>query len=82
MDGTGPASPPAGGSPLATGTFAGMSIRKFAGEEAQELFLDWVSQKPKGYVLNTDSGLSDRGEHPASPGELLHARRPLKKWVR
>ena len=37
-----------------------MSVRKFAGEEAQEPFLDWVSQKPQGYVLNTDSGLSDR----------------------
>ena len=60
MDGTGPASPPAGGSPLATGTFAGMSIRKFAGEEAHKPFLNWVSQKPKGYVLNTDASLSDR----------------------
>ena len=38
-----------------------MSIRKFAGEDGQEPFLDWVSQKPKGYVLNTDAGLSDRG---------------------
>jgi hypothetical protein len=37
-----------------------VSVRKFAGEEAPEPFLDWVSQKPKGYVLNTDSGLSDR----------------------
>ena len=46
---------------LVAATFAGMSIRKFAGEDGQEPFLDWVSQKPKGYVLNTDAGLSDRG---------------------
>jgi hypothetical protein len=38
-----------------------MSIRKFAGEDGEGPFLDWVGQKPKGYVLNTDSGLSDRG---------------------
>lgn len=37
-----------------------MSIGKFAGEDGQEPFLDWVSQKPKGYVLNTDPALSDR----------------------
>jgi hypothetical protein len=34
-----------------------MSIRKFAGEDGQTPFLNWVSQKPKGYVLNTDAGL-------------------------
>ena len=38
-----------------------MSIRKFAGEDELEPFRDWVTQKPKGHVLNTDSGLSDRG---------------------
>ena len=38
-----------------------MSVRKFAGEDQQEPFREWVSQKPKGYVLNTDSGLSHRG---------------------
>ena len=37
-----------------------MSIRKFAGEDGQEPFLDWVSRKPKGYLLNTDAALSDR----------------------
>ena len=37
-----------------------MSIRKFAGEDAREPFLEWVSQKPKGYVLNTDAALSER----------------------
>jgi hypothetical protein len=35
-------------------------IRKFAGEDELEPFREWVSRKPKGYVLNTDSGLSDR----------------------
>jgi hypothetical protein len=45
---------------LAAATFAGMSIRKFAGEDTLEPFLEWVGQKPKGYVLNTDSDLSDR----------------------
>jgi hypothetical protein len=37
-----------------------MSIRKFAGEDGQDQFLDWVSRKPKGYLLNTDAALSDR----------------------
>ena len=37
-----------------------MSVRKFAGEDQLDSFREWVSQKPKGYVLNTDSGLSDR----------------------
>ena len=52
---------PSGRRGLVAATFAGMSIRKFAGEDGQGPFLDWVSQKPKGYVLNTDAGLSDRG---------------------
>jgi hypothetical protein len=34
-----------------------MPIRKFAGEDGQTPFLNWVSQKPKEYVLNTDAGL-------------------------
>ena len=51
---------PSGRHGLVAATFAGMSIRKFAGEDGQEPFLDWVSQKPKGYVLNTDPALSDR----------------------
>jgi hypothetical protein len=34
-------------------------VRKFAGEDELEPFRQWVVQKPKGYVLNTDSGLSD-----------------------
>jgi hypothetical protein len=38
-----------------------MAVRKFAGEDELGPFREWVSQKPKGYVLNTDSGLSDRG---------------------
>ena len=38
-----------------------MGVRKFAGEDELEPFREWVSQKPKGYVLNTDGGLSDRG---------------------
>jgi hypothetical protein len=38
-----------------------MSIRKFAGEDGQEPFRGWVGLKPKGYVLNTDAGMSDRG---------------------
>jgi len=37
-----------------------VSVRKFAGGDEQEPFRQWVSQKPKGYVLNTDKGLSDR----------------------
>ena len=37
-----------------------MALRKFAGEDEQEPFRDWVGQKPKGYVLNTDARLSDR----------------------
>ena len=37
-----------------------MSVRKFAGEDQLASVREWVSQKPKGYVLNTDSGLSDR----------------------
>ena len=60
MDAAATASP-SGRRGLVAATFAGMSIRKFAGEDGQEPFLDWVSQKPKGYVLNTDAGLSDRG---------------------
>lgn len=38
-----------------------MSIRRFAGEDEAESFRDWVAQKPRGYVLNSDKGLSDRG---------------------
>ena len=38
-----------------------MAVRKFAGEEELEPFREWVAQKPKGVLLNTDSGLSDRG---------------------
>ena len=38
-----------------------MAVRKFAGEDELGPFREWVSQKPKGYMLNTDSGLSDRG---------------------
>jgi hypothetical protein len=38
-----------------------MAVRKFAGEDELGPFREWVSEKPKGYVLNTDSGLSDRG---------------------
>jgi hypothetical protein len=53
--------PPSSRRGLVAATFAGMSIRKFAGEDELEPFRDWVTQKPKGYVLNTDSGLSDRG---------------------
>ena len=60
MDAAATASP-SGRRGLVAATFAVMSIRKFAGEDGQEPFLDWVSQKPKGYVLNTDAGLSDRG---------------------
>ncbi len=37
-----------------------MSVRKFAGEDGQEPFVEWVGQKPKDYVLDTDTGLSDR----------------------
>jgi hypothetical protein len=37
-----------------------MSVRKFAGEADQEPFREWVTNRPRGYVLNTDSGLSDR----------------------
>ena len=37
-----------------------MPVRKFAGEDDQEPFREWVTHKPRGYVLNTDSGLSDR----------------------
>ena len=37
-----------------------MPVRKFAGEDDQESFREWVANKPRGYVLNTDSGLSDR----------------------
>ena len=59
MDAAATASP-AGRRALLAGTFAGMSIRKFAGENGQDPFLEWVSQKPRGYVLNTDSGLTDR----------------------
>ena len=36
-----------------------MGIRKFSGQD--EPFREWVAQRPKGYVLNTQSGLSDRG---------------------
>jgi len=52
---------PSGRHGLVAATFAGMSIRKFAGEDGQAPFLDWVSQKPKGYVLKSDAALSDRG---------------------
>ncbi len=37
-----------------------MAVRKFAGEDGAEPFRDWVAQKPRGYVLTTDKGLSDR----------------------
>jgi putative salt-induced outer membrane protein YdiY len=37
-----------------------MSVRKFAGEADQEPFREWVTNRPRGYVLNTDSGLADR----------------------
>jgi hypothetical protein len=37
-----------------------VAIRKFAGEEELEPFRGWVAQKPNGYVLNTDAGMSDR----------------------
>jgi hypothetical protein len=40
-----------------------MSIRKFAGEDGQEPFRDWLAQKPRGYVLNTDAAMSDRGSN-------------------
>jgi hypothetical protein len=42
------------------GRLTRMAVRKFAGEDELAPFREWVSQKPKGYVLNTDSGLSDR----------------------
>jgi hypothetical protein len=51
---------PSGRRSWVAATFAGLSIRKFAGQNAREPFLEWVGQKPKGYVLNTDAGLSDR----------------------
>ena len=37
-----------------------MPVRKFASDDAQEPFREWVANKPRGYVLNTHSGLSDR----------------------
>lgn len=37
-----------------------MPVRKFAGEDAQEPFRAWVANRPRGYVLNTDVGLSER----------------------
>jgi hypothetical protein len=37
-----------------------MAIRKFAGQDDQELFREWVANRPPGYVLNTDSSLSER----------------------
>ena len=33
-----------------------MAVRKFSGEDEQ--FRDWVKQRPRGYVLNTDRALS------------------------
>ena len=41
-----------------------MPVRKFAGEDDQEPFREWVAHKPRGYVLNTDSGLSERASTP------------------
>ena len=37
-----------------------MAVRKFAGQDELGPFREWVKLKPKGYVVNTDSGLSDR----------------------
>ena len=35
-----------------------MGVRKFSAED--EEFREWVAKRPRGYVLNTDRGLSDR----------------------
>jgi hypothetical protein len=35
-----------------------VGVRKFSGQD--EEFREWVAERPRGYVLNTDSGLSDR----------------------
>jgi hypothetical protein len=35
-----------------------VGVRRFSGEDEQ--FREWISQRPRGYVLSTDSGLSDR----------------------
>lgn len=45
---------------MVAATFARVSVRKFAGEDEQEPFRPWFSQKPKGYELNADASLSDR----------------------
>jgi hypothetical protein len=38
-----------------------VAVRKFSGEDCQERFREWVGLKTKGYVLNTDAGMLDRG---------------------
>jgi hypothetical protein len=35
-----------------------VGVRKFSAED--EEFREWVAKRPRGYVLNTDRGLSDR----------------------
>lgn len=49
-------------------------VRKLAGEDDDddERFRKWVAQKPRGYVLNTDSRLIRTGQHPASPINCVH----------
>ena len=60
MDGAGPASLPSRRDTACYWYVRPMAVRKFAGEDDQEPFREWVANRPRGYVLNTDSGLSDR----------------------
>lgn len=35
-----------------------MAVRKFSGED--EEFREWIRQRPRGYVLNTDRAMANR----------------------